>query len=58
MTEGGLAAAEKMDARGLLLLVACFGVPSNFRSTDLLDLIRMSGSNEIAGALKRSQFQV
>nr|AEM06752.1 FRIGIDA [Arabidopsis thaliana] len=58
MTEGGLAAAEKMDARGLLLLVACFGVPSNFRSTDLLDLIRMSGSNEIAGALKRSQFLV
>nr|AEM06767.1 FRIGIDA [Arabidopsis thaliana]AEM06787.1 FRIGIDA [Arabidopsis thaliana]AEM06788.1 FRIGIDA [Arabidopsis thaliana]AEM06885.1 FRIGIDA [Arabidopsis thaliana] len=58
MTEGGLAAAEKMDARGLLLLVACFGVPSNFRSTDLLDLIRMSGSNGIAGALKRSQFLV
>nr|AAX51256.1 FRIGIDA [Arabidopsis thaliana]AAX51259.1 FRIGIDA [Arabidopsis thaliana]AAX51260.1 FRIGIDA [Arabidopsis thaliana]AAX97729.1 FRIGIDA [Arabidopsis thaliana] len=58
MTEGGLAAAEKMDARGLLLLVACFGVPSNFRSTDLLDFIRMSGSNEIAGALKRSQFLV
>nr|ABY51951.1 FRIGIDA [Arabidopsis lyrata subsp. lyrata]ABY51969.1 FRIGIDA [Arabidopsis lyrata subsp. lyrata]ABY51973.1 FRIGIDA [Arabidopsis lyrata subsp. lyrata]ABY51974.1 FRIGIDA [Arabidopsis lyrata subsp. lyrata]ABY51976.1 FRIGIDA [Arabidopsis lyrata subsp. lyrata] len=58
MSEGGLAAAEKMDARGLLLLVACFGVPSNFRSMDLLDLIRMSGSNEIAGALKRSPFLV
>ncbi|CAE6233848.1 unnamed protein product [Arabidopsis arenosa] len=58
MSEGGLAEAEQMDARGLLLLVACFGVPSNFRSMDLLDLIRMSGSNEIAGALKRSPFLV
>nr|AFJ66199.1 hypothetical protein 7G9.18 [Boechera stricta] len=58
MGEGGLAAAEQMDARGLLLLIACFGVPSNFRSMDLLDLIRTSGSNEIAGALRRSPFLV
>ncbi|VVB15604.1 unnamed protein product [Arabis nemorensis] len=58
MVEGGLAAAEQMDARGLLLLIACFGVPSNFRNMDLLDLIRKSGSAEIAGALKRSTFLV
>lgn len=58
MGEGGLAAAEQMDARGLLLLIASFGVPSNFRNMDLLDLIRKSGSAEIAGALKRSPFLV
>ncbi|XP_010482439.1 PREDICTED: protein FRIGIDA-like [Camelina sativa] len=54
--EGGVAAAELMDARGLLLLIACFGVPSNFRSMDLLDLILTCGFNEIAGALRRSPF--
>ncbi|XP_010426308.1 PREDICTED: protein FRIGIDA-like [Camelina sativa] len=54
--EGGLAAAELMDARGLLLLIACYGVPSNFRSMDLLDLILTCGFNEIAGALRRSRF--
>ncbi|KAL1200141.1 Protein FRIGIDA [Cardamine amara subsp. amara] len=58
MSEGGLAAAEQMDARGLLLLISCFGVPSKFRSLDLLDLIQQSGLNEIAGALRRSPFLV
>nr|AFJ66217.1 hypothetical protein 34G24.22 [Capsella rubella]AFV28938.1 FRIGIDA [Capsella rubella]AFV28939.1 FRIGIDA [Capsella rubella]AFV28940.1 FRIGIDA [Capsella rubella]AFV28944.1 FRIGIDA [Capsella rubella] len=56
MGEGGLAVAEQIDARGLLLLIACYGVPSDFRSMDLLDLIRTSGSNEIVGALRRSPF--
>ncbi|CAH2070427.1 unnamed protein product [Thlaspi arvense] len=56
MNEGGLAAAEAIDARGLLLLIACFGVPSSFGNTDLLDLVRQSGAAEIAGALKRSPF--
>ncbi|ESQ43474.1 hypothetical protein EUTSA_v10012996mg [Eutrema salsugineum] len=58
MNEGKLATAEAIDARGLLLLIACFGVPSSFRSMDLLDLIRQSGTSEIAGALKRSPFLV
>ncbi|KFK36753.1 frigida [Arabis alpina] len=58
VVEGGLATAEQMDARGLLLLIASFGVPSNFRNMDLLDLIRKSGSAEIAAALKRSPFLV
>ncbi|KAL0710410.1 hypothetical protein Bca4012_017388 [Brassica carinata] len=56
--EGGLAAAEAMDARGLLLLVACFGIPESFKNMDLLDLIRKSGTAEIDGALKRSPFLV
>ena len=56
--EGWLGAAEAMDARGLLLLVACFGIPESFKSMDLLDLIRQSGTAEIVGALKRSPFLV
>lgn len=56
--EGGVAAAEAVDARGLLLLIACFGVPSSFSNMDLLDLIRQSGTAEIAVALKRSPFLV
>ncbi|KAG5403988.1 hypothetical protein IGI04_010107 [Brassica rapa subsp. trilocularis] len=56
--EGWLGAAEAMDARGLLLLVACFGIPESFKSMDLLDLIRQSGTDEIVGALKRSPFLV
>ncbi|CAH8382308.1 unnamed protein product [Eruca vesicaria subsp. sativa] len=56
--EGGLGCAEEMDARGLLLLVCCFGVPEGFRSVDLLDLIRRSGVGEVMGALKRSPFLV
>lgn len=58
MSEGGLASAEQMDARGLLLLIACFGVPSCFRRLDLLDLLKQCGLNEIVGALRRSPFLV
>ncbi|CAN7066115.1 hypothetical protein IGI04_039907 [Brassica rapa subsp. trilocularis] len=58
MSEGRLAAAEAMDARGLLLLIACFGIPSSFTSMDLFDLVRKSGAAEIAAALKRSPFLV
>ncbi|CAN6860628.1 unnamed protein product [Brassica oleracea] len=58
MNEGRLAAAEAMDARGLLLLIACFGIPSSFKSMDLFDLVRKSGTAEIAAALKRSPFLV
>ncbi|CAA7052778.1 unnamed protein product [Microthlaspi erraticum] len=56
--EGGVATAEAVDARGLLLLIACFGVPSSFTNMDLLDLIRQSGTAEISAALKRSPFLV
>ncbi|KAJ0261817.1 hypothetical protein HA466_0048620 [Hirschfeldia incana] len=56
--EGGLGVAEEMDARGLLLLVACFGIPEGFKNMDLLDLIRRSGVDEIDGALRRSPFLV
>lgn len=58
MGVGGLGAAEGMDARGLLLLVACFGIPESFKSVDLLDLVRRSGVDGIGGALKRSPFLV
>ncbi|KAF8110400.1 hypothetical protein N665_0084s0010 [Sinapis alba] len=58
MNEGRLAAAEAMDAKGLLLLIASFGIPSSFKSMDLFDLVRKSGTAEIASALKRSPFLV
>ncbi|KAJ0267347.1 hypothetical protein HA466_0011820 [Hirschfeldia incana] len=58
MSEGRLAEAEAMDAKGLLLLISCFGIPSSFKSVDLFDLVRKSGTAEIADALKRSPFLV
>ncbi|XP_019057519.1 PREDICTED: inactive protein FRIGIDA isoform X2 [Tarenaya hassleriana] len=60
MSEGGLANAQTMDARGLLLLIACFGVPSTFGDLDLdlLDLLRQSKPSEISNALRRSAFLV
>ncbi|KAG2298992.1 hypothetical protein Bca4012_010549 [Brassica carinata] len=58
MNEGRLAAAEAMDAKGLLLLISCFGIPSSFKSMDLFDLVRKSDTPEIAAALKRSLFLV
>ncbi|KAL9272752.1 FRIGIDA-like protein [Drosera capensis] len=52
--EGGLSKACKMDARGLLLLVSCFGIPSVFTREDLVRLLRLSGSREIGEALRKS----
>ena len=56
INEGGVSNACHIDARGLLLLVACFGVPTSFRNEDLRDLIRLSNPKEISHALRRSRF--
>lgn len=52
--EGGLSKACKMDARGLLLLVSCFGIPSVFTREDLEGLLRLSGPRVIGEALRKS----
>nr|DAD34007.1 TPA_asm: hypothetical protein HUJ06_004647 [Nelumbo nucifera] len=56
VNEGGVANANSIDARGLLLFIGSFGVPSVFGNDDLSDLIRLSNPKEIAGALRRSHF--
>ncbi|XP_007038203.2 PREDICTED: protein FRIGIDA [Theobroma cacao] len=54
ISEGGLARASEVDARGLLLYVACFGIPKAFRSEDLGNLLRLCNLRAIADALKGS----
>ncbi|GER48536.1 FRIGIDA [Striga asiatica] len=53
--EGGLAQANQIDARGLLLFVACFGIPNSFKRDDIKDLVAAANAKEIAGVLQMSQ---
>ncbi|XVF08554.1 hypothetical protein REPUB_Repub07fG0013200 [Reevesia pubescens] len=52
--EGGLTKASEVDARGLLLFVACFGIPKVFLSEDLGNLLRLCNLRAISNALKGS----
>ncbi|KAK8536542.1 hypothetical protein V6N13_000195 [Hibiscus sabdariffa] len=52
--EGGLAKASEADARGLLLFVACFGIPKVFRFEDLGNLLRLCNLRDISDALRGS----
>ncbi|KAI8529314.1 hypothetical protein RHMOL_Rhmol12G0215800 [Rhododendron molle] len=54
MTEGGLVKACETDARGLLLLIGCFGIPKVFKYEDIRDLIRAANVIEISDVLRRS----
>lgn len=53
-SEGGLHKACETDARGLLLLIGCYGIPKAFENEDIKDLIRGSNLKDISGALRRS----
>ncbi|KAF6163762.1 hypothetical protein GIB67_018243 [Kingdonia uniflora] len=48
ISEGGIAAADTEDAQGLLLFIACFGIPSEFANRDILDLFRLSNAADDA----------
>ncbi|XP_047942932.1 protein FRIGIDA [Salvia hispanica] len=52
--EGGLARANQIDARGLLLFVACFGVPDTFQVEDMRDLVIAGNAKEIVHVLQKS----
>ncbi|OIT34402.1 PREDICTED: protein FRIGIDA-like [Nicotiana attenuata] len=52
--ERGIKKASERDARGLLLLIGCFGIPQVFRNEDIRDLIRKSNIRGIKSALRRS----
>lgn len=52
--EGGIANSSEPDALGLLLFVAAFGIPSEFGSDELYDLIRLSNIYKKADVLLRS----
>ncbi|XP_060205326.1 protein FRIGIDA-like [Lycium barbarum] len=55
VVEGGLRKAYDMDARGLLLLIGCFGIPGRFRNEDIRDLLLASPfKKNMSGALRRS----
>ncbi|CAN4118098.1 unnamed protein product [Withania somnifera] len=52
--ERGIRKASAMDARGLLLLIGCFGIPQVFKNEDIRDLVRVSNIRVISNALRRS----
>lgn len=56
VTEGGLSRATPIDARGLLLFIASFGIPSRFSNQDLRDLTLSTilSTQNISTALRRS----
>ncbi|XP_070027539.1 uncharacterized protein [Nicotiana sylvestris] len=39
IAEAGILKAKEIDARGLLMLVGCFGIPGRFKNEDIRDLI-------------------
>ncbi|XP_027336079.1 protein FRIGIDA isoform X2 [Abrus precatorius] len=55
VVEGGLAKASEVDARGLILFIACFGIPVVFRDEDICNLVRVSNAREISHAIRQSQ---
>uniref|UniRef100_A0A7N0TEX4 FRIGIDA-like protein n=1 Tax=Kalanchoe fedtschenkoi TaxID=63787 RepID=A0A7N0TEX4_KALFE len=52
--EGGIPKASELDARGLLLFIGSFGIPSLFKRDDVISLILLSDPREISDALKSS----
>lgn len=56
MLEGGPSKVCEIDARGLLLFLACFGIPDVFKDDDIRDLIRATNMSQIGIFLKRSPF--
>ncbi|KAF5732261.1 protein FRIGIDA [Tripterygium wilfordii] len=54
ISEGGLSRAAEIDARGLLLFVACYGIPAVFKNEDVWNLIQLSNLRRIADVLRRS----
>ncbi|KAJ8537974.1 hypothetical protein K7X08_014514 [Anisodus acutangulus] len=52
--EGGIRKAQEIDARGLLLLIGCFGIPQAFRNEDIKDFLHQSYIKMISGSLRRS----
>ncbi|KAK5817646.1 protein FRIGIDA-like [Gossypium arboreum] len=54
--EGGLDKANETDAKGLLLFVACFGIPEVFSNEDLGVLFKLTKLSGISDAVKYSPF--
>lgn len=54
VNESGSCQAADIDAEGLLLFLASFGIPTVFTNDDLRDLLRSSNSKGIFNALRRS----
>lgn len=58
ISEGGLETAKAVDALGLVLLVASFGVPSEFGTMELYSLLRLSNLKKKRIILRRSTILV
>lgn len=56
IAEGGISKATMLDARGILLFICCFGIPSAFKADDVIQLIRASNWRDIIDALRRSPY--
>ncbi|XP_047329125.1 protein FRIGIDA [Impatiens glandulifera] len=52
--EGGVSKACELDARGLLLLICCFGLPKTFKNDDIRGLIKAIKTREMDDLLRKS----
>ncbi|KZV22619.1 protein FRIGIDA-like [Dorcoceras hygrometricum] len=55
LSEGGVAKASEIDARGLLLFLSCFGILNKFKRDDIQDLVVAGNVKEILGVLQKSR---
>ncbi|XP_009795744.2 protein FRIGIDA-like [Nicotiana sylvestris] len=53
-SEGGILQVQEIDARGLLLLIGCFGVPHRFTNANIINLLQVSNLKLISVALRNS----
>lgn len=58
ISEGGIETASAADALGLVLLVASFGVPPEFKPKDMHSLLRLSNLKKKGDVLRRSPILV
>ncbi|CAL1390941.1 unnamed protein product [Linum trigynum] len=56
--EGGIRQASEIDAKGLLLFVAGYGIPKLFRNEDIWDLVLAGNAGQVALALRKSTLLV
>ncbi|CAI0547977.1 unnamed protein product [Linum tenue] len=54
VVEGGIRKASEIDAKGLLLFVAAYGIPKLFKNEDIWDLVLAGNAGQVAEALRKS----
>ncbi|CAN1787837.1 Protein FRIGIDA [Linum perenne] len=56
--EGGLRKASEIDAKGLLVFIACYGIPKLFKNEDIWDLVLACNNGPVFEILRNSRVLV